>query len=182
VILGRGLRERSAVLNDTPEDHLIRAILQTRRRATVDEVERIADRIGRAPFETKIVRVPVQYRVRFQGRTLRSREPSLLAHLVKRTLGERQWHEATTPEEYLADLRRATQSPDARVLAYARWDENYAATITSIEQVIPRMRLGSEPCPNLLVVYSADRGMIRTGYMFTDLADLDLPEDVLWLR
>jgi hypothetical protein len=84
--------------------------------------------------------------------------------------------------EYLADLRQATQSLDARVLAYARWGEHYSATITPTERVVPRARLGSESCPNLLVVYSADRGMIRTGYVFTELADLDTPEDVLWLR
>jgi hypothetical protein len=146
------------------------------------EVDQIVARFAQAPFETKIVRVPVPYRVTFQGQMLRNREPSLLAHLVKRTLGERQWHEATTPEEYLADLWRAARSPDARVLAYTRWGEHYAATITPTEHVVPSERLGSEWRQNVLVVYSADRSMIRTGYMFTDLPDIDLSEDALWLR
>lgn len=165
-----------------PVDDLIRAVIKSRRRVTSAEIEQIVEQIARAAFETKIVRVPIQYRVAFQGHTLSSREPSLRLHLVKRTLGERQWHESTTPDDYLADLRRAARSPDARVLAYTRWDEHYAATITSTERIVPRERLGPESCLNLLVIYSADRGMIRTGYMFTDLPNLDLPEDALWLR
>lgn len=163
-------------------DSLIRAIILTRRQATPTEVDQIIGRIASAPFETKPVRVPVQYRVAFQGRTLRNREPSVLVHFIKRTLAERQWHRETTQDDYLADLWHAARAPEARVLAYTRWGERFAATITPTERVVPRGRLGPEFCGNLLVVYSADRGMIRTGYMFTDLADLDLPEDVLWLR
>jgi hypothetical protein len=34
----------------------------------------------------------------------------------------------------------------------------------------------------VLVVYSADRGMIRTGYQFSSLQAVDIPVEVQWLR
>jgi hypothetical protein len=112
---------------------------------------------------------------------LGNREPSLVVHLVKRTLVEEQW-QATTVADYILDLRRAAQAAGAQVLAYTRWGETFAATITPTREAVPIQRLGQKACPNLIVVYSADRGVIVTGYMFTGLADLDLPGDVLWLR
>lgn len=172
----------STSLNDTSADDLIRTIISTRRRPTDDEIAQIAERIASAPFQTTIVRVPHYLRVPFQGRTLGSREPSLLAHLIKRTHGEGQWHETATLDEYLADLRRAARSPAARLVLYTRWGEQNAATISPTASAVPRSRRGPDWLPNILVVYSADRSVIRTGYMFSDLATIDLPKDALWLK
>ena len=113
---------------------------------------------------------------------LRNREPSLLVHFVKRTLSEEQWSTTTTIDDYAGDLRRAALAADAQVLAYTRWGDRFAATITPTRQVVPEQRLGRKACPNLIVIYSADRGVVVTGYMFTGLPDLNLPGDVLWLR
>jgi hypothetical protein len=38
------------------------------------------------------------------------------------------------------------------------------------------------PFPNLLVVYSADRGVLITGYQFSSLAHVRLPGEVVWLK
>jgi hypothetical protein len=169
-------------LNDTPVVHLIRAIIETPRRATAAEVEQITERIASAPFEAVPIHVPQRLRVMYQGRVLSNREPSPLVHFVKRTLVEEQWDAATTIDDYILDLRRAALTAGAQLLAYTRWGDRYAATITPTRQVIPDQRLGRKACPNLLVVYSADRSVIVTGYMFTELSDLNLPGDVLWLR
>jgi hypothetical protein len=165
-----------------PVDHLIRAIIETRRRATAPEVEQITERIATAPFENVRIHVPLRLRLTYQGRVLGNREPSLLVHFVKRTLVEEQWDTATTIDDYILDLRRAALATGAQLLAYTRWGDRYAATITPTSQAVPDERLGRKACPNLIVVYSADRSVIVTGYMFTGLSDLNLPGDVLWLR
>ena len=77
-------------LNETPVDHLIRAIIETRRRATAAEVEQITERIATAPFEAVRIHVPLRLRLTYQGQVLGNREPSLLVHFVKRTLVEEQ--------------------------------------------------------------------------------------------
>jgi hypothetical protein len=158
------------------------SLIQTRRGATNREIAQIIDRIANAPFETIPVHVPRALRLPYEGRILGSREPSFVAHHVKRTLAEAQWSAGTSSIEYLAALRRAAQAPDARLLVYTRQQESCAATLTSTEQIVPRERLGVGALPHLLVVYSADRGVIITGYMVSSVATINLPEEVLWLR
>jgi hypothetical protein len=149
---------------------------------TSAEIEQITDRIARAPFETRLVHVPRAIRLRFQGRTLGNREPSFLAHYVKRTLAEAQWSAETTPDEYLADLHRAAQAATARLLLYTRQEESCAAMLTPTRDVVPQERLGAGALAVLLVVYSADRRAIITGYMASSVETINLPRDVLWLK
>ncbi len=47
---------------------------------------------------------------------------------------------------------------------------------------IPRGRLGEQAEAHLLVLYSADRGTIVSGYQFSDMSKVAIPGDTLWLR
>ncbi len=116
------------------------------------------------PFNPGILRVPVRERdIVYGGRALGAREPSLVYHLAKRVVIERQWALGTDAEEYLSDLRRAVLHSAARVLGYVRGGEHIAATCTPTDRVIAPHRRGPRALPNLLVIYSADRCIIVSG-------------------
>lgn len=57
-----------------------------------------------------------------------------------------------------------------------------AVMVAPTDEVIPPERQGWRPFPQLMVVYSADRGMIVTGYQFSDLAQTGIPAEAQWLR
>lgn len=136
-----------------------------------------------APFSQEMRRVRMADRgLSYLGSTLQRDAPSLLYHLVKRVLVEEQWATGTTSAEYLADIRHAVEWPGAGVQVYRRWNENFAATITPTIEIVPPERRGPQWRPNLFVVYSADESAIVTGYMFSTLAHINVPGDVLWLR
>ena len=136
-----------------------------------------------APFNTAVVRVQVADRgASYQGQTLGARADSLTYHLTKRVVIERQWAEGTTAAQYLEDLRRAVRDPAARLAVYERRGDQVAATITPTRRVLPPRRLGPRPLPNLLVVYSAVRGIMVTGYQFSALENTGIPEGVRWLN
>jgi hypothetical protein len=170
-------------LSPHPTDRLIRALIQTGRRATLEEIERIVDRLATAPFDPRDRRVRVAERgLQYHGRTVRAREDSLFYHLVKRVVADGQWAADTTVEQYLTDLRHAARSPDARLLLYTDRGGRIAATITPTAAVLPAGRQGPRPLPNLLVVYSADRGIIVTGYQFPTLEEIRIPQEAQWLK
>jgi hypothetical protein len=106
----------------------------------------------------------------------------LFFHLVKRVVVEEQWRDGTTAEQYLADLRRSIRAPAARLVAYADRGGAIAATITPTVAVVPEARLGAQAQANLLVIYSADRGIIVTGYQFSTLGKTRIPPEAVWLR
>jgi hypothetical protein len=95
---------------------------------------------------------------------------------------ERQWADGTTAAGYLADLRRAARHPLARLLVYQRRGGAIAVTISSTDQVAPPGHWGPSWLPNLLVIYSADHGMMLSGYQFSDLVAVGIPEEARWLR
>lgn len=170
-------------LSPHPTDRLIRALIQTGRRATLDEVEQIVERMATAPFEPRQRRVPVVERgLSYQGRTLRAREESLFYHLVKRVLVNEQWADGTTADEYLTDLRQAVRSSDAHLLLYRARGGHMAVLIAPTAAILPVMRQGARMLPNLLVVYSADRGIIVSGYQFSALSGIRIPQEAQWLK
>ena len=56
------------------------------------------------------------------------------------------------------------------------------AVIAATDVVIDPSRRGAGAAALLFVAYSADRGIIVTGYQASGLTTVALPEDVLWLR
>jgi hypothetical protein len=171
------------VQSQLPVDQLIRELVDTGRAATDEEVVRIIDRMASVPFKLEVG--PVRRRDRgasHQGQTLGARADALTYHLIKRVAIERQWGQATTANEYLADLRRAIQLSDARLGVFFRRGGYIAATITPTNLVLPLARRGPRLLPNLLVIYSADRGIILSGYQFSTLEQTGIPEEVRWLR
>lgn len=170
-------------LSPHPTDRLIRALIQTGRRATPEEIERIVDRLATAPFEPRPKRVGVAERGwQYQGRSLAAREESLFYHLVKRVVADGQWGDGTTAEQYLVDLHQAARSDEAHLVVYAARGGHIAAAITPTIAVLPIARRGSDTLPNLLVIYSADRGIIVSGYQFSTLDETRIPQEARWLK
>ena len=164
-----------------PVDRLIRELVQTGRPATPEEIADILDRMATAPFTSRNVPVPAEYRgLTYLGRTLGTRAPSLFLHLVERVVADEQWTYGTTDREYLADLRSAIREPSARLLVYQRRGDNLAAVLAP--NVIPASRRGRQPQPWLYVVYSADYGRITSGYQASSLQTIIIPGDAQWLR
>lgn len=166
-----------------PVDELIRELVRSGRPATDDEIQRLIERIATVPFEPRDLRVRVRHRgIQYEGHVLAARSPSLIYHVVKRVLVEEQWADGTTPEEYLGDLRRAVHSPSVRLGVYERQGGPIATTPARTQELVSMERQGSGMLPLLLVVYSADRGIIVTGYQISGLETADIPEDARWLR
>ena len=57
-----------------------------------------------------------------------------------------------------------------------------ATTMTPTTQVIPTRRRGARSLPILLVIYSADRGMIISGYQVSAVGLVRIPAEARWLR
>ncbi|MDQ2785442.1 MAG: hypothetical protein M3Y58_10640 [Chloroflexota bacterium] len=164
-------------------DVLIREIIRTRRSATDDEIGRIIGRMATAPFDQRIVPVPTKVReTAYQGHILAAREDSLTFYLVKRFVAERQWNSGTTAVQYVADLRRAIRHPLSRLTTYECRGGHIAVTLTPTIAVIPAARRASGSLVQLLVAYSADRGIILSGYQVSDLARTGIPEETKWLK
>lgn len=166
-----------------PVDRLIREIIQIGQGAIGTEVREVLNHIASAPFSMEERRVPGRDRgLGYAGQTLESRADSLTYHLIKRVIGEEQWAHSTTANEYVADLHRAAQSPDARLLVYFGRNEHFAVVIAQTADAVPSSRLGPTSESNILVVYSADSGTIATGYQFSDVTMLNFPAVVQWLK
>ena len=166
-----------------PTDRLIREIITRGRSATTDEIQEIIERMATSPFNPQLLRVPVRHRgSSYLGHALGAREPSLVYHLVKRVVIEEQWVRGTTAREYLADLRRAVRDPATRLAIYERGGEHIAATMTPTETILPPERRGARFLTHLVVIHSADDGIIRTGYQVSDLSRVDIPTEARWLN
>ena len=162
-------------------DRLIRELVRNWRPVSDDEIEQVVARIADAPFSPEVVPVPVRHRrLAYAGHLLGAREPSLLLHLVRRVLVDEQWAPGTTADEYLADLHAAARDPAARVAVYYRTGQFSAAVLAPNR--LPPARCGAQPEVLMLVVYSADRGTITTGYQVSSVATVNLPATVRWLR
>jgi hypothetical protein len=106
--------------------------------------------------------------------------PACTGHLAKR-IRDKQWIEETTEQDYLDDLRQAVRDDDAHLVVYRRRGGNLAAVLTETTRIIEGHRLGANWDPLFFVVYSADPGIILSGYQANSLNPIALPEDVRWL-
>lgn len=166
-----------------PADRLIRELIQTGRRPTPSEFGQIIERLATVPFDRRLVPVPLGLRgLSYQGQILGARADSLTCHLVRRVVDERQWASGTTAAQYVSDLRRAVRAPNARLAVYRRRGGHIAIVLAPTDLAVPTARRAAETLPEVLVVYSADRGIILSGYQVTGLAETGVPEDALWLR
>lgn len=180
---GNPSSEADERLSQHPVDVLIRDFIRTRRPASDEEIARIIKRMATAPFSEEIERVPLRFRgLTYQGHTLGVRTDSLTLHLVKRVIDERQWASGTTSVRYVADLRRAVRHPLSRLAIYERRGGHIATILATTVAVVAEARRGSQTLPNLLVAYSADRGIIVSGYQVTGLVTTGIPQEALWLR
>ena len=170
------------LLSQHPVDLLIRDLISSRRYADPDEVARIIDKIAHAPFDAQVVTVQMRHRgTTYGGTTLGAREDRRLYHLTVRVVVEHQWEDGTTLSEYLADLRGVVALPNSRIAIYERRGGFMVGVVGSTYLVIPRSRRGNRCEPLCFVAYSADRGKIITGYQFTDLDQLHIPENARWI-
>ena len=166
-----------------PDDVLIRELIATRRAATAGEVATIVARMASAPFDGRFVAVlPEHQHLVYADYRLGWRVDSIRYHLARRIAIDGQWAKRTTTEQYLNDLRAAMLAAAARLTIYFRRGGFIAATLTATTLVIPQERLGVDFLPELLVVYSVDRGTLVTGYQCSSLATTAIPEEALWLK
>jgi hypothetical protein len=170
-------------ISQHPADRLIRALIATGRLATPGEITQIVARMAAAPFDPRLRPVPAKLRgATYQARTLGAREPAVLRHLVQRVVEDRQWVDGTDEAEYAADLQQAVRDSTARLVVYIRHGGPMAGALSRTARVLPASRLGPDALPWLFVAYSADRGMIVSGYQASGVHTLSLPEDIRWLR
>ena len=170
-------------LSEHPTDRLIRDLIRTDRAAEQDEVQRIQDRMASAPFDPRRIRpLPPERDLQYEGRTVGPRDEALFVHVIRRVVRNRQWALGTTGERYLDDLRRSIRSPKARLALYWPRGGNIAATLSPTDDTVPTMRRGAEFLSSLWVVYSADRGIIVTGYQVASIEEVSIPKDTQWLQ
>lgn len=170
-------------LSQHPADLLIRELIRTGRAASPNQIEQIVGRVATAPFNPSVVSVPTRYRgFAYLGRLLGSREDAVFLHLTQRVIAEGQWAIGTTPAQYLDHLRRAVRWPAARLAVYPRRGGAIAAVVNRTADVVPSQRLGAGALPWLIVVYSADRGILVTGYQFSTFDEVSMPEEARWLK
>jgi len=106
---------------------------------------------------------------------------ALSYHLVVRIAGDRQWTATTDRGSYLADLGRAVGIEGADIaLSYLRGG-NIVLLVAPTEEAVPEPRRGPGSLPLTVVVYSADRGVLLTGYQASSLDKIRIAEDALWL-
>ncbi len=170
-------------ISQHPVDRLIRALIGAGRAATPDDAGRIVARMATVPFDPRVVRVKAEHRgLSYQGQRPDARADALTYHLAQRVVLDEQWVRGTTAQQYVADLRQAVCSATARLIVFERRGGFIAATITETDRVISAERQGPSVLSNLLVVYSADRGTILTGYQFSTLTQTGIPRGARWLK
>ena len=165
-----------------PVDQLIRALILAPRTAAAVEIERIRDRISTASFNMGKVKAESDERgLVYLDRRIQSRDNSLFIHLVRRVVLDQQWAEGTTAELYVDDLHRAAQTESAGLAIYSRRGGSVAIVLAPTQLVVPVERRGPGSLQELVVVYSADRGIIVTGYQVEGRGNVAIPKDALWL-
>lgn len=140
-------------------DAWIRAAVRRELVPTAAKIAELRERMARAPFLS---------------------ERSLEWHLGKR-LEEQQWRTGTSSAEYHADLRLAVSRSREFVVGTRRGGTIILA-VGSTRTLLPTEVLGSDPLPHLVVIYSAERDRLITGYQYSGAEKLSLPEGALWLR
>jgi hypothetical protein len=162
---------------------LIEELLATGRQPESTEIDQIIVLISTAPFEPREIRAPLPERhLRYGQHSLAGPVPSLIDHLIKRVVVERQWAPGTTAQQYVRDIQQAVRHPAARLIVYVRRGGTMAAALVPTERVIPAGRRGRRTRRNFAVIYSVDRGTIITAYQYTDETTMSIPRDARWLK
>ena len=178
------LAMREAKLSPNETDRLMRRLIRSGRAATAmddQQIEaQIAERVAQAPLNTRVVPAGDLSNTEYLGRTTKEQDNSDWVHLVKRVT-QKQWADGTTVEEYVADLRQAALAAKNVVLSNQRGG-NIVAFSVATNDIIPAIRRGSDSLPHLVVIYLADRGIIISGYQASDLSEVRIPTDALWLK
>jgi hypothetical protein len=165
-----------------PVDRLIRELIASGRAATEAEIAAIVARMAGVPFDPRMVPVAAELRgLTYLGQALGTRDTALNTHLVKRVVAEKQWAYGTTAAQYLADIRRAVRSSGVRLALYERRGGPIAAALTSTDLVLSPAECGTGALPLFLVVYSADRGIIISGYQVSSMLQIGIPQEARWL-
>jgi hypothetical protein len=174
--------EQRSRLSQHPIDVAIRRIVAGEQVATGTDIEQIIERMASVPFIPDLVSVPRTLR-RISVAELGARDivPSLTLHLVRR-IAEKQWTSNANEVTYLADLRRGIRHRSARLAVYNRRGGTIALSVSQTNDVLANEARGVESLPMFAVVYSADRGMIITGYQASSLEAITIPEDARWLK
>jgi hypothetical protein len=142
----------------------------------------IITHIASASFDPREIAVRREFRgISYSGRTVGRRETSLFLHLARRVVVDEQWIEGTTADQYVDDLRGAVAAPSARLTHFRRRGGTLAGTLTPTADVLATERRGPESLPYLLVIYSADHGMIVTEYQVSGIEHAAIPEDSTWV-
>jgi hypothetical protein len=102
--------------------------------------------------------------------------------LVKRVVIEGQWAVGTIADQYVADLHAAARSENGQVAIYRHGTDVVAAVLTPTRETVQPDHLGSSPERYVLVVYSAERGTLTTGYQVSSRQATSIPAEARWLR
>jgi hypothetical protein len=167
-----------------PADRLIHDLIAHPRTVTEEEIRLITDRIASAPFNSAIQKVSVADRgFNYQGIIPGRQTDSLTLHLIQRVIKDRHWAIGTTAVEYLRSLHAAARSESVQIALYRQWEErDIAVVIARTRTVLNEHQLGPKSETNLIVVYRADRGILITGYQFSTMDEINIPDDALWLK
>jgi hypothetical protein len=131
-------------------------------------------RVRRAPGAAELARI----RRRMATAPFGPKQLDLEKHRAKR-VSEQQWPADTINEQYLSDLRRLCSNRGALIGLFIRRGGPMAIAIHDTDRVLTGpMMVGSRRL--VAAFYSVDRGMLISGYQVAELADLTLPEEILW--
>ena len=87
-----------------------------------------------------------------------------------------------TMDDYLADIHALVASADISIAAGRERGGLLVYFIGGVRSHISAYHLGLEPAELFVVIYSADRDRIITGYQFSTMTNLRMPGDCIWLR
>lgn len=163
-------------------DRLIRQLADDPRALPTDEqIRQIARRVASAPFNPQFADMLPVADADYLGRPIAARGPSLFQHLVKRVLINQQWVYGTTADQLLDDFRRTATAPSSRFGVSKRGPASTLIVQAATDQVVSTAHRGPQAGPHILVFYSANRGMIVSGYQVDDVTLVAVTRHVRWL-
>jgi len=167
-------------LRQHPTDQLIRNLIAQGRAPSDAETVDIIDRLSTAQFDSRVVSVPETVRPHApQGVP---RWDALSLHLAQRAAVDSQWATGVTADMFVGDLQAAARHPSARIAIYEARGAPIALVVADTSDVVPAEHLGAHPEPLLVVVYSADWGVIVSGYQASSFDRIRIGDNALWLR
>ena len=143
-------------------DALIIELIESRRRATDEELSQLVAHVAQAPFASRPVRISPRLRDAFAaalGKPVPRRLPSIEFHLLKRIHLEQQWPVGTTARQYVTDLHLAVRHPATRIWTYEYRTEPMVGFLAPSQ-----VQNAPQPEAFVFVAYNARYGAITTGF------------------